>query len=336
MLKSLQLLSYISGLAKAGCGSIQPGILAGRKGSYRIARYLSGKKKSPAILLLNGMNIRGIDDPRIIDIAKAFCAAGFDVITGEIDDIKKLKIEISTIEKIAELISLVQDSQDGDDISFLSVSFSGGLGLVAMEQMDNCRIGNVMLLGTYADFASTIPYVVRNYDRDNYGASVFFYNYINRVFPDSSLPEVFYAQAVDNSLKRYESNSVKAGMVSALGSKDREIFDKLDNSGDYRREIVREILDVSENDEIRQLSPVYQMKYSSTRFALVHGNDDPVISPSESIALSERMNFLGIDNRLEITGMFSHGDKKSIIKELPEIPGMIKIFSYFMEKIDFS
>nr|HNI27753.1 hypothetical protein [Leptospiraceae bacterium] len=77
----------------------------------------------------------------------------------------------------------------------------------------------------------------------------------------------------------------------------------------------------------------HYIKDISIPVSIIHGRNDYVIPETESIRISEQMNKCGMQNRLEITSLLSHGDKVSYWKYLSEIPGLAEAFGYFLIRI---
>ena len=64
---------------------------------------------------------------------------------------------------------------------------------------------------------------------------------------------------------------------------------------------------------------------------LIHGCDDKVIPPSESMILYSRLKTLGIDCRLEITPLISHGASSFTPGVVPKAFSLIGAFAHFFK-----
>ena len=54
--------------------------------------YYQDVRENPVIYLQHGMNTHGIEDPRIIELAKSIASCGYVVVTPELSEIKELNL----------------------------------------------------------------------------------------------------------------------------------------------------------------------------------------------------------------------------------------------------
>jgi hypothetical protein len=295
------------------------------------------QSKTPAILLFHGMNISGIDDIRIIEVAIRLSKAGFLVIVPELEEVKNLIITPETIDNINDLIvtiSQLKNYFDPNRLGIFSISFTGGLGLIAASR-ENVRdkISSILVVGGHASFENTLSFVIKNFNHDDYATYVLLYNYIEKILDDAlDLKTIFFEAALDNILFRKENDSVAQKLRSNLNSRDKEIFDKVKNDFQFREEIGNKIRLVSKS-LIDSLSPIFYIEGIRAKVSLIHGKNDIVVSESESLYISNEFIKNKKVHNLEITPLLSHADKVSVWKQLPAVPSLAVAFGYFLESI---
>lgn len=305
-----------------------------KKGKSYIT-FIYQKKQKPRtctpILLAHGMGARGIEDSRIVELAVHLALAGYTVYTPEYEEIKQLKIVKDSIDNIKDsYLSLLTVLESPP--AFVSVSLSGGMGLVAMSTEPIRHIvPAIFLIGPYSNFSHTIPFVMKNADIDNYGCFAFLHNYIHLIKKDSqNLSKVFLEMALDNGLNRTGSNGNKL-INSILTESEKEFYYQICDNKKFRLQIAEEISNTAKNLE-KELSPYYYVQNIQAPIAILHGKGDPVISEQESVQLAEKLKRYGKDYLLVINRLISHGDRASIYSQITEIPTMAEIFGYFFSK----
>lgn len=295
-------------------------------------------KTRPTILLAHGMSKKGIDDPRITELALGLASSGYTVVTPEYHEVMHLEISEQTPENILDSFLALEDYSGElnlNKLGFFSVSFSGGMGLIAlMDKKLSGKVKSAIVIGGFADFSSTAFYTVENYYRDDYGTFIYFYNYIQKEMNVSNtLVQLFYESALDNGLQREKENSISKNLYNKLENSEKEIYDNICKNEEYRKELVTRI-NLKLTELMKSTSPLYRIESLNVPLALIHGKDDAVIPESESIKLGEKLISTGKDCFLEITGLLSHGDRVPIWKQLKDVPGLARAFGYFFYRLE--
>ncbi|EQA38158.1 alpha/beta hydrolase family protein [Leptospira inadai serovar Lyme str. 10] len=296
-------------------------------------KLFPGKRNAPAVYIQHGMSARGIEDPRILELARHLHGTGFTVYLPELPEIKDLKISSETVPKIRSTFRAIYELE-GRPVSYLSASFSAGMGMVALSnEEEQLKLSSTLLVGTYSDFSKTLPFVIANFDRDPYAVYVMLYNYIKKIRNHfHRLEEFFLESALDSGLQRQADAAVGFRLYPALSPEEREFVDEIRSVPSFRERVSAEILNSLPSGFIEENSPANFTSSWRKPIALLHGFDDPVISPNESEDL-----FLDLRNRLKDPPVFvksrllTHGDHLPFYTQFPEIPSMAKIWGFFIK-----
>jgi dienelactone hydrolase len=116
-----------------------------------------------AALLVSGVHPDGIDDPRLVNLARELAATGVVVLTPEIDDLLHYRITsraTDAIEDTAQWMSQRPDMFGASRIGLIGVSFSGGLSIVAAGRPSvRDRIAYVLSFGGHGNLPRVLRYL---------------------------------------------------------------------------------------------------------------------------------------------------------------------------------
>src|SRR5881394_1868955 len=100
--------------------------------SIRGRLYLpQGVSSPPGIVMVVGVHHLGINEPRLVNFARAFAAGGIAVLTPEPPDIADYRITPQAIEVIGRSAQDLSHRLAKKRVGVLGFSFSGGLALLA-------------------------------------------------------------------------------------------------------------------------------------------------------------------------------------------------------------
>ncbi|PJZ24495.1 alpha/beta hydrolase [Leptospira hartskeerlii] len=303
-----------------------------KKSSFR-TKIFPGPENSPVIYLQHGMSNRGIDDPRILTLAKHLKNTGATVYLPELPEVKGLEISVDTVPNIRALFQEIVN-REGRAISFLSASFSAGMGMVALsgkEEQKNLK--SALLVGTYSDFADTLPFILSNYDVDPYAVHVLLYNYISKLRPKlSKLEEFYFEAALDNGLKRTGDEEKSSKLLQKLGQKEKDFVYRVQSDPGFRMGLVEPILSVLPPNFILRNSPKNFLSDWKAPIALLHGSDDAVISPDESEQLFDSLGNGKEEWKVILRSkLITHGDHLPFYTQLGEIPKLAGLWGFFLK-----
>jgi hypothetical protein len=240
----------------------------------------------------------------------------------EFEEVKSLKITFETSENIYDICNIILNLEDlylKNSLGVLCISFTGGMGLVALSNTQLLgKVTSILAIGAYSNFDILIQYAVSNFQYDNYASFVFFYNYIDKV--------------IDKALYRYGEDCRSKQMEKYLSKRDKEIYNSICLNGNFRQELAKEICKELGN-LIHIASPINYIENLVAPVSLIHGKEDKVIPESESIEIANVLKKKGKKFNLEITGLLSHGDKVPIWKKASDVPGLAKAFGFFLRQI---
>lgn len=114
--------------------------------------YRPAGEAEGVIVLLHGMHRLGIDEPRLVSLARALAETGHVVHTPELPRLAAYRLDEAEAERIGEVIARASAAEGGARVGVFAISFSGGLALLsATEPETRERIASLLVLGSYAD-----------------------------------------------------------------------------------------------------------------------------------------------------------------------------------------
>ncbi|MBW0434575.1 alpha/beta hydrolase [Leptospira yasudae] len=301
--------------------------------SLRTKILESGKNaKAPVIYLQHGMSFKGIDDPRILALGNNLANRGFRVYLPELPEVKGLLIRSETISNIRSAFLQIH-ALEGRPLSYLSASFSAGMGFVALANPEcQSALTAALLIGGYANFGQTFAFVLKNYEIESYAVNVMMYNYIHLIrSKHEGLKEYFLESALDNGLSRTPDALRGPKILAGLSEDDRIFVRNFLENAEFRKESAVAIKTAVAEPFVEATSPAFFAHEFIKPCFLLHGDDDPVISPQESKDLRELI--LKNGNRtvpfLE-TSLLTHGDHLPFYTRLTEILPMASFWGEYL------
>jgi dienelactone hydrolase len=105
-----------------------------RSGTMRVRIYEPATRRARTVLLTGGVHAKGIDEPRLMKLARDLAVGGTPVVTAEIDDLLHYRITPKLTDSLEDAILWVAADRtlapDGR-LGVFGVSFAGGLSIVA-------------------------------------------------------------------------------------------------------------------------------------------------------------------------------------------------------------
>jgi hypothetical protein len=115
------------------------------------------------ILLVTGLHPAGIDEPRLMRLARELSASGVAVVTPEIPELQRFAITpliTDAIEQSAAWVASQATLAPDGRIGLIGVSFSGGLSMVAAGRPGlRDRLAFVLTFGGHADLPRVLRYL---------------------------------------------------------------------------------------------------------------------------------------------------------------------------------
>jgi pimeloyl-ACP methyl ester carboxylesterase len=293
-------------------------------------------QSAPKLLLLHGVHALGIDEPRLMALARAFAAAGMDVLTPELTDLTHYRVVPDAASDIEQLAHAWATQTHVRALGVIGISFAGGLALMAAAaQGGTTPIGFVVCVGAHHDLTRVIEYYAGREVRGPAGerTAVTAHPYGPRVMLRGELPNLF--SAPDLALAQEALDTYLHDMPQAA----RELAKGLSPAG---RELARVLLDGRSSEQLSRwlmdsareqrpqllaASPRDHLQRLQVPVLLLHGTDDPVVPSIETRYLARDIpEHLRRD--VLITDLLRHAE----LNELPA-PTQVYRFARFIQRL---
>jgi acetyl esterase/lipase len=248
-----------------------------------------GVKNPPAMVVLHGVHYLGIEEPRLVNFARALSTHGVLVMTPQLDGLADYHVETGAIDVIGASARDLKARTGADSVAVLGLSFAGGLALVtAADPRYENDISVVASIGGH----DSLPRVMRFFASNSierpdgtkiqmaaheYGVLVVAYSHPEEFFSaeDAELAhEALRQQLHDNMPQAKEI----ASRLSAVGRARMDLLlaHKTDSlSADLLQGLARH------EHEAEAVSPSGKLGHIEADVFLAHGAGDNVIPPSE-------------------------------------------------------
>lgn len=132
-------------------------------GAIRARAYEPERQKRRTVLLVSGLHPSGIEEPRLVGLARQLAASGVAVITPDIPDLRQFTITPAITDAIEQaaswLASQTAFASDGR-VGLMGISFSGGLAIVAAGRPTlRDRVAFTFALGAHDDLPRVLKYL---------------------------------------------------------------------------------------------------------------------------------------------------------------------------------
>jgi dienelactone hydrolase len=132
-------------------------------GSLRARAYEQPGRTRRAALLVSGLHPAGIDEPRLVALARQLSASGVAVVTPDIPDLSQFTITpavTDAIERAASWLAAQPAFAPDGRVGMMGISFGGGLSVVAAGRPGlRDHVAYVFSLGGHDDLARVLRYL---------------------------------------------------------------------------------------------------------------------------------------------------------------------------------
>ncbi|EMY70471.1 alpha/beta hydrolase family protein [Leptospira vanthielii] len=308
-----------------------------RNGSLRADCYMPKSQSLGTIITINGLAPLGNRDPRFIIVNKSLNKLGYTVISPFFDEICDYKISLRNIDDIKDSILFISGQKDlctSGKVSIFAPSFSGSLSLIAVSDKQIAdRMNTICAIGAFANVDDIIGNLFADQNLDEYGRMILLLNFLPlSIGENKSLFKAIKLAILDNYFK-YKDNLLEPHF-SKMKKVDRDFFENLKYDKDFRMKHWNIILKKSGKDRelLSALSVTNHINSLNLPILLIHGLKDDVVPANESSMLHEELVARGVECKLCITSLISHGDTGFSLKTLLEVPKLITSFSFFFRK----
>jgi dienelactone hydrolase len=301
------------------------------------ARVFQPAHARRAALVVAGLHPAGIDEPRLVDLARDLSAAGTTVVTPDIHELSRFDITAGitdAIERSALWLSSDSGLSSDHKIGLMGISFSGGLAVVAAGRPSLAgRVAYVFALGGHDDLPRVVRYLctgaVPPLPREvalhpntaaatrlphDYGVAVVLLGVADRVVPARQVAalraavrrflQASYLDTVDKPRAQEEFLALRA-LAKTLPEPSATLLGYV-NDRDVVHLGARLLPYAGSYGRDPALSPSKSPAPSAPVF-LLHGRDDNVIPAVESEYLAEDLRGHS-PVRLLVTGLISHAE----------------------------
>ena len=291
-------------------------VLSTTQGPVRARLYVPRGVSHPAgMVVVHGIHHLGIDEPRLMNFARAAASDGFSVLTPEIAALADYHVDGVSIGTIGESTAWLQQHLGTGPVTVVGVSFAGGLSLLAAcDPRYAPHIRALVLMGAYDDLGRVVRFLATSqaefpdgrtepYTAHDYGAAVFVYSHLEQFFPASDLPVAH--DALRDWL--WEQPAAAQALFPQLSPQSRTLMEIL-----LARQINRirpKLLDAIQADEpqLSAISPRGKLGALRSPVFLLHGSTDDIIPSTETLWLEKDIPKPDLREAL-ITPAFSHVD----------------------------
>ena len=295
---------------------IQEVILATTYGPVRARLYVPrGVAHPPGMVLVHGIHHLGIDEPRLMNFARAAASDGFSVLTPEVAALADYRVDGASISTIGESAAWLRQRLGTGPVTIVGVSFAGGLSLLAAcDPRYAPHIRALVLMGAYDNLGRVVRFLATSqaefpdgrmepYAAHDYGAAVFVYSHLDQFFPAGDL-------AVAHDALRdwlWERPSDAQALFPRLSPPSRATMEILlaRQIGRLRPKLLDAIL--ADDPQLAAISPEGNLGGLRAPVFLLHGSTDDIIPSTESLWLEREIPKPYLRAAL-ITPAFSHVD----------------------------
>ena len=300
-----------------------------RHGDVPAQFYMPETISERAVLVMPGFNSNGLDEPRLASLAEDIAASGYPVMALALPDLQQFRLTPAATDIIEDSVAWMTKqprlARDGR-IGIIAVSFSGGLSIAAAGR-DRIRdhVAFVVSLGGHGDMRRVMKYLatgiaphvdgLQTHAPHDYGVAVILNTLADRgVVPiEQAIP---LRQAIETYLKASQATVISDAAAAPIFAKAREMAEALPEPSRTYMKYVND-RDVTKlgavllphlnqsgvNDPA--LSPELAPPPAASTF-LLHGNDDNIIPPVESVLLANYLRSKGVPTKVLLSGLITH------------------------------
>jgi pimeloyl-ACP methyl ester carboxylesterase len=295
------------------------------RGMLKFRLYLpQGVSHPGGMVLLHGIHRAGIEEPRLINFARALAGAGIEVMTPELQDLADYRVTPRTVDVIGDSAVVLSGKMGLPKVGVLGLSFAGGLALLAANKPEYAdRIGFVAAVGAHDDMTRVAHFFAANmietpdgsavaFQAHEYGVLVLAYSHIEDFFSPRDVPVA--REALRKWLWEQAPDSMQT--AQALSPAGRQELDKILHHRDQLQPALFQEIK-RHSDEMQVVSPHGQIGNLRVPVYLLHGTTDSVIPASETlwlakdvppqvlrvVLISPAMNMIHVDGQHDVTAL---------------------------------
>lgn len=267
--------------------------LEGQLGTVRARLYRPRTAEPGAGLVLgHGLHRLGIDEPRLVALARALCRANVAVVTPELSDLREFRVtrgSVAAMDAAVQHLAGRRELVRGGRVGLVGISFAGGLALVAASENRTARhLRYVMSVGGHLNLDRVFHYLLTNQIETptgiisgrahEYGLSVMLYGNLEALVDEAELPATRRAFAA----WLHQDHAEARRLASTLAGEGKRLFHLVEQRrwSELRPDL--ELIADRERPKLAGLSPQGRLAQIPVPVYVLHGADDTVIPPTEA------------------------------------------------------
>jgi pimeloyl-ACP methyl ester carboxylesterase len=266
-------------------------------GVVRGRLYLPDRQPgAPGLVVLHGVHHLGIEEPRLVNFARAMASCGLQVLTPELPGIKDYHVDLGSV-RVIEGSARWFAGRTGGPVGVLGLSFSGGLALVAAgspmyqknfkfvfavgSQDEMTHVATFYLTGKEARPDGTTEWLTPH----EYGPLVLEYEHLEDFVPLED------EEAIRPVLREhlYENSSAEELAEARLNPRQKAEAADLMDSGSAVTKAKLAASDEKHAKEMEELSPQGLLPTMTTPVYLLHGQADNIIPAAETLWMAKEL-----------------------------------------------
>lgn len=297
-----------------------------RHGPLRARLYRPSTRGGPTLLLTPGVHADGVDEPRLVELARDFAAGGLTVLTLELPELVRYRITPRLPDLLEDAVlwaAARPELAPQGKVGLVGISFSGGLSLVAAGRPAvKDKVAFTLSLGGHGELPRVLRFLCTGLQPDgtrrtphDYGLAVLLLNLADRLVPPAQVPpltEAVLAFLRASNLTLHDARQAEeafararalqsglpepaASLAAAVNARDVERLGAalLPHVEAFARED-----GLSPERSPPPASPVY----------LLHGEGDAVVPASEAELLARHLEGAGVEVRALRTPLIGHAE----------------------------
>jgi dienelactone hydrolase len=251
---------------------------------------------APGLVVLHGVHHLGIEEPRLVNFAKAMASCGLRVLTPELPGIKDYHVDLGSVRVIEESARWFA-GQTGGPVGVLGLSFSGGLALVAAGNPGYRKdFKFVLAVGSQDEMAHVANFYLTGREvrpdgsterltPHEYGPLVLEYEHLEDFVPTQD------EDAIRPVLREhlYENKSAEELAVARLSARQKAEAAQLMDSNSAVTKAKLAASDMKHAQEMEELSPHELLPTMTTPVYLLHGEADNIIPAAETLWMANEL-----------------------------------------------
>ena len=319
-----------------------------RNGELPSRWYSPGRPEHSPILLVPGVHAAGIDEPRLVGVARDLASIGHPVLTTELAGLKEYEITARSTDMIEDAAVWLKQQPDlapAGRIGIMGISFAGGLSIVAAGRPSLAEgVDFVMSFGGHGDLPRTLKYLCTGVHPDgteqpphDYGVAIILLGVADRVVPANQVKplrgairtflEASRLDMVDKARSREEFARARA-ITADLPEPSRTLMQYVNDRNVAKLGPVL-LPHVAELAGDPALSPS-QSPSPSAPIYLLHGSEDNVIPAAESTLLAAELRKRGVVVHQLTTPLITHAE----VDRPPSIGEMWRLVRFWGNLLD--